>query len=305
MERVYSEDFILDCANPVKAINNRTLQLIRNGLSNRELEISMFGQSLTMESLERLRNGSEIENLMYKTVLAWVHARVVRPLSVEASSLPSQFSSDISAIWFKDEHSEAQLIEFLEEQQLLSLVEQDILTDEYKWLFSVTELPTIAKDTRLIWRDYLESFTHYTNKILIWDRYFLYSWNRSIGELIGGYLELNPDLELDIVSEYDSKHPSYTYAVDAIQAIRTQLGDQVRFYKLNKEGGKVFHDRFLATKYSLVKVEPGFSMVDPKGKSIRQTTPTLVGRYAEGNHKWKTVQRQWSTWIDTYCTLIE
>ena len=305
MERVYSDGFILDCADPFKVFGNETLQHIKNLLEMRKLQVGIFESHLWIDKIRLLRSGSETERFIYNQVMDWFSGSRLLKTMLRSSDLPSlKPVNDISSVWFETQEQEQELFDFLEKNGLLSIIKQEIQENQLSWLFKVTELPTIQYDKQFIWSDYLSPYTHFTKRICIWDRYFFYSWSQPLSELIKPFLEYNPNLEIEIVSELEENHKSYNYGLRNIARIKEAFGDRARFYKSNKQAGERYHDRYLLTSYSLLKTEPGFSMTKRNWKSFRETTPTLVGRYAADNHKWNTEFKEWDQRKNVFCDEI-
>lgn len=294
MEKVYSDGFILDCANPHKVFKYETLQIIKNLIQKRQLQISIFESNKWIEKIQPLRNGNEIERFTYNQIMDWFSGSRLANMVINSSQLSSTvLPKGVSSIWLENVDQEEEILDFLNKNALLSLIKEDIIQNKFSWLFKVSELPTIGYDSHFNWSDYLSPYAHYTDKVFIWDRYFLYNWSRSLSDLIGPFLDINPDLEVEIVSEMDQNNDSYEYGLKNINSLKEEFGDRIHFYKPNPDVGKRHHDRYLMTSYCLLKSEPGFNIFKHQKKSFRETTPTLVGRYAEGNHKWNTEMGQW------------
>lgn len=303
MDRVYSDGFILDCANPLKESDNETFQLIRDRLKKSKLQIGIFESDYWIDKIRELRKGSEIDRFVYKQVMDWFQAGPLQKVYFNSNDLPENDNDRVSSIWLETEEKEQQIFDFLEKKNLLSLIKEEILNDHYRWLFRVTELPTIAYNSHFNWSEYLELYAHYTDKVYIWDRYFLYNWKTSLSDLIGPFLDLNPNLKVEIISELNDKNDSYDYGLKNLARLKNEFGKRISFYKPTYGVGKRHHDRYLMTSYCLLKSEPGFNIQKGR-KSFRETTPTLIGRYAEGNHKWKTEMQQWDHRKNKSCTPI-
>jgi len=303
MERVYSDGFILDCANPLKVSDNETFQLVRNRLSKRKIQIGIFESDHWVGKIKELQGGNEIDRFVYKQVMDWIQGKRLLELYFSSRELPNNDDDLVSSIWLESEAKEQQLFEFLEKRKLLSLIKNEILNNQFKWLFKVTELPTIHYDNHFKWSEYLEPYAHYTDKIHIWDRYFLYNWSTSLSNLIGPFLELNPNLDVEIISEFKKDNRFYRNGLKNINRLKDDWGDRILFYKPNTDMIERHHDRYLMTSYCLLKSEPGFNIQKGR-KSFRETTPTLIGRYAEGNHKWKVEMQQWENRKNESCEPI-
>jgi len=303
MEQVYSDGFILDCANPLKVSDNETFQLVHNRLSKKHLQIGIFESNYWIGKIRELREGNEVDRFVYKRVMDWFQGKRLLKLHFNSKELPNNDDYSVSAIWLETEAKEQQLFDYLEKNKLLSLIKEEIIDNHFRWLFKITELPTIVFNSHFNWSEYLELYAHCTDKVYIWDRYFLYNWNTSLSDLIGPFLDLNPELNVEIISELDGNGNSYNYGLKNLARLKNEFGERIRFYKPNPGVGKRHHDRYLMTSYCLLKSEPGFN-IKKGNKSFRETTPTLIGRYAEGNHKWKREMQQWEKRKNEECTQI-
>jgi len=303
MERIYSDGFILDCANLLKVSDNETLQLIRNLLRKQQIQIGIFETERWIDHVRKLRDGNELDRLMYTQVMDWFSSSWLLKAFFHSNELPDNDDKNISSVWFDAEDQEQQIFDYLERRKLLSLLRQEIVNNHYRWLFKISELPTIKYNTLFNWNDYLAPYAHYTDKIYIWDRYFIYHWSASLTDLIGPFCNLNPDLEIEIISELNEKNIDYGKGLRNLDKLSAEFGKKIRFFKLNPHYGKQFHDRYLMTSYCLLKTEPGFNIKN-QNKSFRDTSPTLIGRYAEGNHKWKAEMKLWDARKKKMCNQL-
>lgn len=305
LHKVYSDSFIFDCADLYKVYNNTTLQLIKNAIEKNKLQIWIFEADNWLENLSPLRNGSETERFIYQKVMSWFSGSRFRKLPLSSSELPNFPNYSCSSIWLETEEQEQQILDFLNQSGLLSLIKHDLLSDSIIWLFKTIELPTIELNKKFNWNYYLAPYSHYTKKICLFDRFFYYNWKRPIHDLVGEFLEINPNLHIEILSELDEENRSYLYGLKNIKLMLDSYPDKISFFKLQKKLNIDSHDRYLMTDYCLIKCEPGFSLTRTDDKSIRETTPTLNGRYSQDTYKWHNEYFNWEQKKSEFFTMIE
>jgi len=303
MEKVYSDSFILDCADPFKVVSCISLQHVRNLIEKRALQISLFEDGHWFEKIANYRNGSEIERYIYQQVMSWFSSERFKRMAFDSYSLEAHYQNVFSSVWLESSEEENAILEFLDKKGLLSLIRDDLYSNEVDWIFKVTELPAIKYDKKFLWKEYLEPYQHITPFIFIWDRYFLYSWKGSLYDLIAPFADYS-DLRIEIVSELLEGHKSYFYGVECLKKLKQEFASRISFYSLSPEVSSRFHDRYLLTNYCLLKSEPGFAITKKGNKAIRDTSPTLIGRYTEGNHKWKTEMANWEKRKNQICRNI-
>lgn len=300
MERVYSDTFIKDCANPIRVFSSESLQLIRNLIDKGLLHISLFREDSFFQELESLKLGNDYDKFTRKQLLDWIAGNKMMTLNFSNDGLTKANSIDCSSVWLNDEIVEEKLASVLDRHQLLSLIKDDIFTNNLLWLFRTSNLPTILLDKKFSWASYLGQVAHYTSTIRILDRYFFYNWIGSLNDIIRPFLDLNPHLSIEIIAEFESDSKSYPYAIKTLQQIFDEYPSQFRGYRIKKENLVNFHDRYLMTDYCLIKSEFGF--LPPKNHKLpKQTTPTIMGRYAEDNEKWINEFSNWNKYSMYNC----
>lgn len=305
LDKVYSDSFIFDCADLYKVYENETLHLIKTALEQNRLQIWIFEADQWLENIRPLRNGSESERFIYQKVMSWFSGSKLRKLPLNSLELPGYSNCMCTSIWLETEEQEQQIIHFLNHKGLLSLIKEELLSNNVSWLFKIVELPTINFGRPFNWNDYLATYSHYTRKLFLFDRYFYYNWHRPIQDLVGEFFEINSNLQIEIVGELDEDNRSYPYAMRNIDLIKSTYPGKISFYKFQQKIGQDHHDRYLMTDYCLIKSEPGFSLTRKNQKSIRETTPTIIGRYSSDSHKWRNEYFNWEQKKAEYFSLIE
>lgn len=306
MDRVYSDGFILDCANPIKVSDNESLHKIRDQLKSRKLNISILDTGYWIDKIGELKEGNDFDKHTYNQVMRWFDSAMLGKCFFSSAQLPQKVDDQLpSSVWLESVEQEKQLLTFLDENNLLSVLKEELLNNHYVWLFKSKELDTISFKQRFRWSDYLAPYYHYTDKIFIWDRYLLYGDSTEIIDLLTPFFDFNPEAKIEIISEFDSANHRYNIALKNVKALIHEFDNQISCFKMAPEAGKKYHDRFLLTGYAIIKSEPGFNIVDSKNKSVRNTTPTLTGRYADSNHKWKAETNNWDSKKKKYCELID
>lgn len=306
MEQVYSDHFIFNCANLYKVFSNETYQLVRNLIESRNLHIGVFKSDSIFDFLDKLGKGNEAERFTRKQILDWFAGNRLSQLSFKNVDLNTVPTTSFSSVWVESDEIEDSIWQAIDKKGLLSIVESEFDTNTYSWLFKTKNLPTITLNTEFNWNEYLEGIAHFTKKIYVFDRYFYYNWNVEISELVGSFLERNPNLQIEIIGELDKNSNSYSYAVEALERMFDEFPTQLKAHKIDPKIAKNYHDRYLMTDFCLLKSEIGFPPNPERDrKPYKQTTPTLIGRYSEDNEKWKEEYSTWEEKTKTICRLID
>src|SRR6056297_1283570 len=108
-EKVYSDNFILDCANLLKVEKNESLQLIRNKLKSNELQLGIFDFDRFLDTIRPLKYGNEIEKNFHDKILAWAGDSKIKAFNFPCLDLPKKSKPIPSSLWLETEEYENEL----------------------------------------------------------------------------------------------------------------------------------------------------------------------------------------------------
>lgn len=194
--------------------------------------------------------------------------------------------------------------------QKLLIHDDEFGKSKYDFLLGEYKLPSIGPDEKK-WEDVLQTIKVPTNKIRIFDNYFVSNnHNLSLRPLFSSllYASKSFDTEIEIISDiYDTDQ---LFQLEQIQnKYEAWLTEQEEDLDVNisvytlKMGQKKFrayyHDRFMQTDHWRVEVGAGFDL-----NYRNNSNPKLISRYGIGQELWQKYHQLWPKFLEADCDRV-